>query len=373
MQNLVRLTLTICVATGATNTSCSDRVAADDDPPRLQVVVSLDNQPVERAAVSLKRSVKDDVGLKTTTNAQGHSQFSEDTPLEVGSYLLRVELPRTGPSQPIRAIARPIRIKAGENSVKVDFPAGKPMGVAQREPIGDAQRKELLEAALKRIRIARLPPEVALLQRHLAVRRSLVRRLCQLSEDQIVQLEQLDESWLAELVVQKRQAAPKLAEARQPTTEAIRQLIARARQPDAAVALWQSGVDQAITQILTVEQRRTIAEADRERQDFYARALADGVLAALDRELYLTAAQRQAMFPEILSWTSDKQLFWGYYFMATSHLPDLPQSIVQRHLNEEQLAVYEGLERRNIDWFERARQMAQMWGAREREGLIIEP
>ncbi|NND97545.1 MAG: hypothetical protein HKN47_09485 [Pirellulaceae bacterium] len=185
-------------------------------------------------------------------------------------------------------------------------------------------------------------PETAKIQAHLAVHRSFIRRVCDLSDQQKKQLEAMDNDWLEKIskknvvVVNAPAAAPNLIGIFFGARPRQRQVVQKQN--------LQAEVDKALVAVLDDGQRAEYEVEKQARIDFRNRATADALIESLQDRLDLTAEQRTAIKTKIVPWVASNDLITMHYFTSNNYYPDIPIHLLTA-LNDEQRKAYLGLTR----------------------------
>ncbi len=218
---------------------------------------------------------------------------------------------------------------------------------ADEEP-AEQQVVELAEIEFEDFKA--VDPQVELLQSYVRVRSALARRACKLSDEQEVELAKLDDKWLAVQIAEKTNTPAKGLVAGIARFLGGQQAAAVQRQqPGNLIAGVRKKIDSHIASLLN-EQQADAYQKERQLQDKFRReAVAATLISVLDKRVYLSEDQRQALQPAIADWLVDQNLYWQFYFQNESYLPDIPHRILSAHLAKDQIKSLAGLTKWNYE------------------------
>jgi hypothetical protein len=183
-------------------------------------------------------------------------------------------------------------------------------------------------------------PETAKVLAHLAVRRALMKRVCDLTEDQEKQLSGMDRKWLSKL--SKKNELKPVGGAIQP---GIIGMFFGVQPQHRRVVRKQNltkSVDDALLAVLTDDQKEQLAAEQKKADDFRNAATADALIEALQPRLDMSDEQRAEIKKRILPWVSRSDIVVTYYFNGNNYYPQIPMHLLDS-LNAEQKQIYQGL------------------------------
>jgi hypothetical protein len=170
-------------------------------------------------------------------------------------------------------------------------------------------------------------------------------RACQLSDEQKLELNKLDDSWRAALIKPEGGA---FAQAAGRNANAIPGIL---RVPMAARSLSQNAINDVVAkyrkslhtqfnELLTPEQRKVYEDELAARDAFKRHTAAEVLVAALDDALHLKPEQRQPLSEALEKWPGKENLLTTYYFRDEGYLPVIPDALLAEHLTPQQLSLY---------------------------------
>ncbi len=118
-------------------------------------------------------------------------------------------------------------------------------------------------------------------------------------------------------------------------------------------------IDEGIAAILTEQQRSDFQREKDARDAFRREAMANVLLAVVDKQLYIDQEQWQTLVPEIEKWNKNLNLYWQFYFQNESYVPGIPEGVLRKALSREQLKAFRSL---NSYIYEMDEVTAQMHG-----------
>lgn len=246
---------------------------------------------------------------------------------------------------------------AGVDQAGVDQAAGKPA----------AEHRPMMRLVFPGQNAGMMDPQVALLKRYATVQLALLRRTCKLTEEQVAGLADLDDNWIRLQIGRAQQAREENAGPAGGMEKLLGDPIPAARlappQPHELLPILRNRIDEQINQHLTESQRNSFDRERDAREQFQRDALAESLVAVLDRHLYLKLDQRQALTADVSEWLKEEKApFWQFYFQNKNYIPNIPMPILQMHLDVQQLSSLNGLHRWNNDNDQMEWQMAQHQG-----------
>lgn len=198
----------------------------------------------------------------------------------------------------------------------------------------------------------------------------LARRASQLTPAEEAQLQKLDDRWteeqlglLANLDVQSAdQGLSQLKPQVREREAAVKQRLS----PQQLVAQIKQAIEEFIEAALIPEHWEAYQAERTARERFRRLALADVLVAAIDRRLYLTSAQRDQLRTKVVDWTTG-DLVWQYYFRNLNLVPDIPRDILHEVLSPEQINCLNGV---RTGWVELSRVELSLLRA---DPIMLEP
>jgi hypothetical protein len=189
-----------------------------------------------------------------------------------------------------------------------------------------------------------------LLQKYARVQGALLRRVCKLTDDQEQQLSKMvTADWISNEVKQATDAPAKWAAAGIARLLGGRAVVANGQnQPQEINVLVRKVIDKKIASLLNEQQASQFHEECEARDHFRREAQAGMLVAVLDRRLYLTEPQREALLPLIAKWLQ-KDLYWQFYFQNEAYIPNIPKTILSQVLEREQVDALAGLNSYNYE------------------------
>lgn len=206
-------------------------------------------------------------------------------------------------------------------------------------------------------------PQLWLLSTYARVNIAFARRACKLTPDEERLLAVMNDAWIA----QHMKASVQGVAAMQGIAAGVARFLRGAKavnparneeQPQQVIARVKQAIDKQIENAL-IEEHREAYRTEREARDkFRSQALASVLVAAIDYRVYLSTEQRQRLEGELTKWLK-KDLYWQFYFQNQSYIPDLPQNVLSKVLNKEQLDALKGAQAYMYDLAQIELQMMQ--------------
>lgn len=174
---------------------------------------------------------------------------------------------------------------------------------------------------------------------------ALVRRVCDLSDEQLKELATIDDKWVNK--ISNEQAINVAANNGQPGLIAMffgaRPAAVNQRQNTKKGV--RIRIDERIAKLLT-DQQHALYEKEREARDkFRSEAVADALIESLHPRLGLTEEQRAEIKKKITPWAQRLKLHTMYYFSGNNYYPNIPEHYLSPILTKEQMLAYRGLQR----------------------------
>jgi hypothetical protein len=115
------------------------------------------------------------------------------------------------------------------------------------------------------------------------------------------------------------------------------------------------GIATALRGVLTAEQMRQYEEESASRQEARKQAATLDVVSRIDAVLYLSASQREAITESITSkWEERWEQWLMIHVYGNQYLPNVPDTVVSKHLTPEQTAVWSTLQKIEVGFFDQA-------------------
>jgi hypothetical protein len=108
----------------------------------------------------------------------------------------------------------------------------------------------------------------------------------------------------------------------------------------------EDGVAKAVKKHITDEQKATYEKEFKKRRDFHTGAIAENFVAILDEKLYLSPEQRKELTADFQeNWDESWGLELQHFTYMGNYLPNMPADRVLKHLNREQTACWNGIQK----------------------------
>jgi len=205
-------------------------------------------------------------------------------------------------------------------------------------------------------------PLFIVLSRHAHAEAGLARRACNLSHEQLVALKQLDAQWIRDQLAKKELGGGNVNILRGIGRFLGGGVIAEPPiQPQSASHKRVTKLmDEHIQAILNEEQRQTFNTEREARDAFYREATAEVLVAVYDKHVLVKKEQREQLVADIAQWATSKSLYWQFYFQNDAYVPNVPNSLLAKTLDEKQLKSLKGLNPYSYDMDEVQMQMNGM-------------
>ena len=183
------------------------------------------------------------------------------------------------------------------------------------------------------------------LVRFVRVECALVRRACDLTDEQEQKLKQIDSGWIA-----ANQNAVGAAKRKQ---VGILGMIFGApgrpvvQQPISVKRVHQS-LAEFIDDLLNTEQQKAYELEKRKREEFRSGATADVLVEVLHQRLMFSEDQRHKIRQQLIPWVTGKDIYTQYYLMGNNQYPDIPTQLLRPILSDDQMKTYNALQRFTI-------------------------
>ena len=194
---------------------------------------------------------------------------------------------------------------------------------------------DLFEAAPAAIQAAQAnDPVLVYAKRYLNVRRGLIKRTCELNEDEKKNLDSVGEVWI-------NQELAKGAQKGGIVENGAAMLLGRPARVDVndapgKVKRLQSLLDKKLFELLSIEHRTQVQAEIEEMEQFECEANAQVLVSKMDEMFVLSAEQRDLIEPKLATWLKGKSLYMQFYMQNRNYLPNIPIDIVQKVLTPEQ-------------------------------------
>jgi hypothetical protein len=228
---------------------------------------------------------------------------------------------------------------------QAEQPAAQAEEEVAREVIVEAPDVLMGENALE----VALDPQLLLLQRYARTQCALLRRVCDLQPEQERHLAVVSQpAWLRDEIKEATDSPVKRAAAGIARFLGGRVPANRRNQPHEISLQVRQAIDAHIASQLTEQQAAMFKEECQSRDAFRREAQAQTLVTVLDRRLYLTEAQRQALLP-LIAESLKQELYWQFYFQNDHYLPSIPRSVFTKVLDDEQVDALAGLNTHNYE------------------------
>ncbi len=178
---------------------------------------------------------------------------------------------------------------------------------------------------------------------HAAVEVALVRRTCELTEEQQKSLAEIDNNWVRKISNERKQANANVNA--RPGLIAMffgARPVANPRAVSKADVKTQ--IEKRIAELLTDQQKQAYEKEKQLRAKFRSEAIADALLESLHARLGLTDQQRQEIKAKVSPWAKRMNIHTMYYFSGNNYFPDIPEHLLSA-LDKDQMEAYRGLRR----------------------------
>lgn len=187
-------------------------------------------------------------------------------------------------------------------------------------------------------------PQMQLISQYIQTECGLVRRACNLSDEQIAGLEQMNTTWVRDELKKPAKAnAPGVLKGigRFLGGQVMGQVVEQNAMAD--VTRLRAAVDRKLSEALNEEQMASYNSEKDARLAFRDEAMAGVLLSSLDSQIYLKKDQRRELIPDVAKWVSGKSLYWQFYFQNESYIPAIPDNILRKVLDGKQVQSLQGL------------------------------
>jgi hypothetical protein len=108
----------------------------------------------------------------------------------------------------------------------------------------------------------------------------------------------------------------------------------------------EEGVAKVVKKHVADEQRVIYEEEFNKRREFHVTTVVENLVAVIDEKLYLSEEQRQKMTAELQEhWDESWGLQLQHFTYMSNYLPNMPADRVVKHLNKEQTARWNGIQK----------------------------
>ena len=200
-------------------------------------------------------------------------------------------------------------------------------------------------------------PVLVYAKRYLNVRRGLIKRTCELNEDEKKNLDSIEEVWF-------NQELAKGAQKGGIVENGVAMLLGRPARVDVndapgKVKRLQSLLDKKLFDFLSIEHRTQVQAAIEEMERFECEANAQVLVSKMDEMFVLSAEQRDLLEPKLATWLKGKSLHMHLYMQNRNYLPNIPVDIVQKVLTSEQRKLFAATRKADQDYLTYQIQMFQ--------------
>jgi hypothetical protein len=214
---------------------------------------------------------------------------------------------------------------------------------------------EVVEQAEEAVEVGDVLVELALpadknqlkLMAYANVELALVRRVCDLTEEQITELAELDEDWVRTVIRQPVNQAQ--ANQQRPGLIAMffgaRPAGNRVREMTSSKGRVKTIIDDQIAKVLTDEQLKVYEQEKELRARFRNEAIADALLESLQPRLGMTEDQRAEIKSKLVPWAAKSNLNTMHYFSGNNYYPAIPEHFLSQCLDEDQMTAYRSLQK----------------------------
>ncbi len=222
-------------------------------------------------------------------------------------------------------------------------------------------------------------PQLQMLAAYAKVNSALARRVCQLTDIQEQQLAVMDKKWLDAEYNKAANPNQGVGNENGRINEGVAAGFARMfgfgqaqriqnvqLQPHQISERVCAAIDEHIIKTLEATQQVEYKRELDARESFRRDALADLVIATLDRRMYMTDEQRSTLKP-VIAKSLNKQLAWQIYLFNEEYIPVIPNRVFAEVLDKEQMSV---LSQWRMNDFDAHQMELQMVG--QQELVVIE-
>ena len=208
---------------------------------------------------------------------------------------------------------------------------------------------DLFEAAPAAVQVPRAnDPVLVYAKRYLNVRRGLIKRTCELNEDEKKNLDSIEEVWFNKELAKGAQKGGIVE-------NGVAMLLGRPARVDVndapgKVKRLQSLLDKKLFELLSIEHRTQVQAAIEEMERFECEASAQVLVSKMDEMFVLSAEQRDLLEPKLATWLKGKSLYMQFYMQNRSYLPNIPVDIVQKVLTSEQRKLFDATRKADQDY-----------------------
>jgi hypothetical protein len=202
-------------------------------------------------------------------------------------------------------------------------------------------------------------PVLVFSKRYLNVRRGLIKRSCQLTEDEIKGLDAVEDDWIGRELAKGN---PKQGDILQNGVAMfLGRPAGRVDVNDVAskVKRLQSLLDKKLFEPLSEQHRKQVQEAIEDMERFEREAISQVLVTKMDEILVLTAEQCDALEPKLANWLTGKSLYIEFYTQQRNYLPKIPASVVKDVLSREQQKLFDATPKHDCDYLTYVIQMFQ--------------
>jgi hypothetical protein len=108
----------------------------------------------------------------------------------------------------------------------------------------------------------------------------------------------------------------------------------------------EDGVAEVVKKHVTEEQKAAYEKEFNERREFHVATVVENLVAVIDEKLYLSQEQREQMTADLKeNWDDSWGLQLQHFTYMSNYLPNMPADRVVKHLNKEQTARWNGIQK----------------------------
>lgn len=206
------------------------------------------------------------------------------------------------------------------------------------------------------------PPKDPILifsKRYLNVRRGVIKRTCQLSQDEIKGLDAVGDDWIG---LELAKGIPKQGGVLQNGIAMfLGRQAGRVDVNDVAtkVKRLQSSLDKKLLEPLSEQHCKQAQEAIEDMERFEREATSQVLISRMNEIFVLSAEQCEALEPKLANWLKGKSLYIEHYTQQRNYLPNIPASVVKDVLSQEQRKLFDATPKHDFDYLTCVIQMFQ--------------
>lgn len=204
-----------------------------------------------------------------------------------------------------------------------------------------------------------LSPEIVLLKRHAAIQCGLAKRVCELSDEQIAKLAEMDVDWLTRAFNTPAAQEANLDQIPENGFAGavarffgVRQPNAPRNDPEADFNRVCEQVDDYVESVLEVAQRDELRKEQAAREQFRREAAAKVFTVTIDDRVCLRDGQCAALENAIQKWIGEKNYYLALYLQNSDYLPNIPSSVLSEVLDQKQQQQIRSISRTEMTSFQ---------------------